>query len=131
MKRKDRGVYVLLVASVIAATVAVRWLDPFFVQALRLISFDVYQRVAPQRFDPALPVRIVDIDEASIAKIGQWPWPRTTMADLTRKLGAKGASAIAFDVMFPEADRTSLEEVAKHLTPEPAERLHGTLAGVP
>jgi len=131
MKRKDRGVYVLLVASVIAATVAVRWLDPFFVQALRLISFDVYQRVAPQRFDPTLPVRIVDIDEASIAKIGQWPWPRTTMADLTRKLGAKGASAIAFDVMFPEADRTSLEEVAKHLTPEQAERLQGTLAGVP
>jgi adenylate cyclase len=131
MKRKEWGVYVLLVSSVIAAAVAVRWLDPFFVQALRLISFDVYQRVAPQRFDPALPVRVVDIDEASIAKVGQWPWPRTVMADLTRKLGAKGASAIAFDVMFPEADRTSLEEVAKRLAPEQASRLQGALAGVP
>ena len=131
MKRKGRGTYILLVASVIAAAVAIRVLDPFFVQALRLISFDVYQRVAPPRFDPALPVRIVDIDEASIMKIGQWPWPRTVMADLTRKLGEKGASAIAFDVMFPEADRTSLEEVAKRLAPEQAIRLQGALAGVP
>lgn len=131
MKRKERGVYVLLVGSVIAAAIAVRVLDPFFVQALRLISFDVYQRVDPQRFNPALPVRIVDIDEASIAKIGQWPWPRTVMADLVRKLGAKGASAIAFDVMFPEADRTSLEQVKKHLTPEQAARLQGVIEGVP
>ena len=68
MKRKGRGTYVLLVAGVIAAAVAIRALDPFFVQALRFISFDVYQRVAPQRFDPALPVRIVDIDEASFVR---------------------------------------------------------------
>ncbi len=131
MKRKGRGSYILLVSGVIAAAVAIRVLDPFFVQALRLISFDVYQRVAPQRFDPGLPVRVVDIDEASIAKIGQWPWPRTVMADLVKKLGAKGASAIAFDVMFPEADRTSLEEVAKHLPPDQAGRLQGVIAGVP
>jgi adenylate cyclase len=131
MKRKERGFYVLLVGSVIAAAIAVRVLDPFFVQALRLISFDVYQRIAPQRFDPALPVRVVDIDEASIAKIGQWPWPRTVMADLVRKLGAKGASAIAFDVMFPEADRTSFEQVTKHLTPDQAARLQGVITGVP
>ncbi|HVT54962.1 MAG TPA: CHASE2 domain-containing protein, partial [Xanthobacteraceae bacterium] len=117
--------------SVIAAAIAVRVLDPFFVQALRLISFDVYQRIAPQRFDPALPVRVIDIDEASIAKIGQWPWPRTVMADLVKKLAAEGASAIAFDVMFPEADRTSLEQVAKHLTPDQAARLQSVAAGVP
>jgi adenylate cyclase len=131
MKRKGRGTYILLVSGVIAAAVAIRVLDPFFVQALRLISFDVYQRVAPQRFDPGLPVRVVDIDEASIGKIGQWPWSRTVMADLVKKLGAKGASAIAFDVMFSEADRTSLEEVAKHLPPDQAGRLQGVIGGVP
>ncbi len=131
MKQPGRGSYILLVSGVIAAAIAIRAFDPFFVNALRLISFDVYQRVAPQRFDRSLPVRIVDIDEASITRLGQWPWPRTLMADLVTKLGDKGASAIAFDVMFPETDRTSLEEVVKRLPQEPAERLRESSRGLP
>jgi adenylate cyclase len=43
---------------------------------LRLIAFDYYQRLDPQPYDPNLPVRIVDIDEKSLAMFGQWPWPR-------------------------------------------------------
>jgi adenylate cyclase len=120
MKVRAGGFYILLVSSVIAAAVAVRALDPFFVQALRLIAFDSYQRFSPQAFDKNAPVRIVDIDERSIAELGQWPWPRTVLADLTQKLVDKGAAAVAFDVMFPEADRTSLEEVLKRMPPEQA-----------
>ncbi|HLL26244.1 MAG TPA: adenylate/guanylate cyclase domain-containing protein [Xanthobacteraceae bacterium] len=120
MKVRAGGFYILLVSGVLAAVIAVRALDPFFVQALRLIAFDSYQRLSPQTFDPAAPVRIVDIDERSIAEIGQWPWPRTVLADLLQKLAAKGAAAIAFDVMFPEADRTSLEEVVRRMPPEQA-----------
>ncbi len=120
MKVHAGGFYILLVSSVIAAAVAVRVLDPFFVQALRLIAFDSYQRLSPQAFDKNAPVRIVDIDERSIAELGQWPWPRTVLADLTQKLVDKGAAAVAFDVMFPETDRTSLEEVLKRMPPEQA-----------
>ena len=129
MKVRAGGLYVLLVASVLAAVLAVRALDPFFVQALRLIAFDSYQRLSPQAFEPETPVRIVDIDERSIAKIGQWPWPRTVLADLLRKLAAKGAVAIAFDVMFPESDRTSLEEVVKRMPPEQAALVAPLLPG--
>lgn len=131
MKFGGRGFYLFLVTGVIAAVVGIRALDPFFVQALRLIAFDSYQRVAPPHFDPAVPVRVVDIDEASIARIGQWPWPRTVMADLVTRLTAKGAAAVAFDVMFPEADRTSLEEVVKHMPPEQATRLAGAVLTAP
>ena len=131
MKQPGRRSYIVLVCGVIAAAVAIRAFDPFFVKALRLIPFDVYQRVAPQRFDSSLPVRIVDIDEASITRLGQWPWPRTVMADLVTKLAGQGASAIAFDVMFPETDRTSLEEVAKRLPPEQAERLRDSARTLP
>lgn len=131
MKFGGRGFYVLLVTGVIAALVAVRALDPFFVQALRLIAFDSYQRVAPPVFDKSVPVRVIDIDEQSIARIGQWPWPRTVMADLLKKLTAKGAAAVAFDVMFPEADRTSLEQVVKHLPAEQAAALKDTVAASP
>ncbi len=131
MKGRTQAFYILLVASVIALIVVIRVIDPFFVQALRFISFDSYQRLNPPHFDKALPVRIVDIDEASLAKIGQWPWPRTVLADLLDKLTAKGASAVAFDVMFPETDRTSLEEVVKRMPPDQAARFAGMIAGVP
>src|ERR1700682_1531188 len=120
MKVRAGGFYILLVSSVIAAVVAVRALDPFFVQALRLIAFDSYQRFSPQAFDKTVPVRIVDVDERSIALLGQWPWPRTVLAELVQKLTEKGAVAVAFDIMFPETDRTSLEEVLKRMPPEQA-----------
>jgi len=131
MKGRARAFYILLVASVIVGIVAIRVIDPFFVQALRLISFDSYQRLNPQRFDKALPVRIIDIDEASLAKISQWPWPRSMLGDMLQTLTAKGAAAVAFDVMFPERDRTSLEEVVKRMPPDQAARFAGMIAGVP
>lgn len=70
------------------------------------LVFDNYQRLDP-RTEAGAPVTVVDIDEASIARIGQWPWPRTTIAKLVERLGQLGAAAIAFDVVFPEPDRTS------------------------
>ncbi|MEW6521685.1 MAG: adenylate/guanylate cyclase domain-containing protein [Thermodesulfobacteriota bacterium] len=52
-------------------------------------------------------VVIVDIDDASLARIGQWPWPRKTMAELADRLRAAGARVIGFDMVFAEPDRTS------------------------
>jgi adenylate cyclase len=82
---------------------------------LRLLSFDWYQRLHPESYDAESPVRIVDIDESSLARIGQWPWPRTVMRDLLVELTSKGAAAVGFNVLFVEPDRTSLEEIAKRL----------------
>ncbi|WP_274423233.1 CHASE2 domain-containing protein [Chelativorans sp. YIM 93263] len=70
------------------------------------IVFDAYQRFKP-RTEAGAPVVIVDIDEASLRQLGQWPWPRTTMAEIVDRLGELGAAAIAFDMVFPEPDRTS------------------------
>jgi adenylate cyclase len=53
------------------------------------------------------PVVIADIDEASLKEIGQWPWPRTVIADLVTKLRIAGAVAVGFDVLFAEPDRMS------------------------
>lgn len=75
-------------------------------QALRVNLFDQYQRWQPREY-AAAPVRIVDIDEASLARFGQWPWPRTRLAELLDKLGAGRTAVVAFDMMFAEADRTS------------------------
>ncbi len=50
---------------------------------------------------------IVDIDETSLRRLGQWPWPRHVLASLVDRLREAGASVVAFDVVFPEVDRSS------------------------
>ena len=102
-----RLLYVLIVGAVIVAALALRVWDPSPVARLRSLVFDAYQRVSPRAYDPSLPVRIIDIDEESLKRIGQWPWPRTVLADLVDKLSAGGAAAIGFDMVFPEPDRMS------------------------
>ena len=76
------------------------------VEEVQLKVFDSFQRISPRVYEPA-PVRIIDLDDASLEKIGQWPWPRTVLADLTARLGNMGAAVIVFDMVFAESDRTS------------------------
>ncbi len=129
--RRTGPVYLLLVAAILIGAVALRAADPFFVQALRLIAFDSYQKLAPIPFDPQTPVRIVDIDEESLARIGQWPWPRTVMADLLNHLYAEGAAVVAFDMIFSEPDRTSPEQAVKLMSPEEAAAIAPAIQGKP
>jgi len=76
--------------------------------------FDSYQRAYPRTYQDT-STRYVDIDEESLRRIGQWPWPRTTVAELTRRLRDAGAAVIAFDMVFPEPDRTSPDMIARGL----------------
>lgn len=85
--------------------------DPLPLQMLRNAQFDQFQRWQPRPYVDA-PVRIVDIDEASLARLGQWPWPRTRVAELVEHLRGEGAAAIGFDIVFAEPDRTSPEAIA-------------------
>ena len=68
--------------------------------------FDTYQVLKPRPWGGS-DVVVVDLDETSIKRVGQWPWPRNLVADLTQKLGDLGAAAIVFDIVFSEEDRTS------------------------
>ena len=88
--RRALLIYISLVFVLIGGAVLLRYLDPFFVRGLRLIAFDHFQQLDPPPYDPDLPIRVVDIDEQSLAKIGQWPWPRTTVRDLLLALNLQG-----------------------------------------
>lgn len=125
------SLYTVCVSVFIAAAIFLRVSDPFPVKALRLIAFDIYQQVAPGTYDPSLPVRIVDIDEESLKRLGQWPWPRSVIAELRDKLAADGAAVVAFDVMFAEADRTSLDRIAAGLPKPAAEALTQAIGTLP
>ncbi len=85
----------------------IRVMDPYPVRMTRLIYFDILQRIMPREYNPDLPVRVLDIDEKSLANWGQWPWPRTILAQMVENLGEYGAAAIAFDMLFVEPDRYS------------------------
>lgn len=87
--------------------------DPYPVEISRLIYFDFLQRLAPRSYDADLPVRVVDIDEASLSQLGQWPWPRSKVARLVEKLDDYGAASIAFDMLFAEPDRYSPYRLAE------------------
>ena len=90
---------------------ALRILDPAPIQELRVRTFDSFQRIEP-RIKTARPVTIVDIDEKSLAKLGQWPWPRTRIADIVTNLTKLGAVVIAFDIIFAEPDRLNPDNAA-------------------
>ena len=90
---------------------ALRIADPAPIEELRVRTFDSFQRIDP-RVKTARPVTIVDIDEASLAKLGQFPWPRTRIADLITGLTKLGAVVIAFDIVFSEPDRLNPDVAA-------------------
>lgn len=92
----------------------IRAFDPGPLRALRDGYFDTLQRLSP-REAADLPVRVVDIDEASLQRLGQWPWPRDRLAALVDRLQAYGAAVIVFDVLFAEPDRMSPASLASRL----------------
>lgn len=96
----------------VAALTILRGTDPPLLRLVREATFDLYQRSSPRIFEN-MPVRVVDIDEASLRHFGQWPWPRDRLAALVDKLSEMGASAIAFDVLFAEPDRLSPRSVVR------------------
>src|SRR6266852_5451634 len=92
--------------ALLIAFVGLRVLDPAPIQELRVRTFDTFQVLDP-RIKTARPVTIIDIDERSLAdpRHGQWPWPRTRVADIVTTLSRLDAVVIAFDVVFSEPDR--------------------------
>jgi adenylate cyclase len=106
-----RRLSILLPLLLVALAVILRYVDPPPVERLRLATFDEYQRLKPRAWEDA-EIRILDIDDASLERLGQWPWPRTQLAALVDRLTEAGAAVIAFDVVFAEPDRTSPSRMA-------------------
>lgn len=110
-----KGRWLALVALV--GLVVLRIYDPSPVHILRLKSFDAYQVLKPREATETL-VTVVDLDEDSLAEIGQWPWSRSLIASMVEKLTAAGAVAIGFDIVFAEPDRLSPHRLADLMPPD-------------
>ena len=96
--------------AVLLTAVSLQLWQPYPIEFTRNLVFDQYNRWLP-RHEQDSPVVFVDIDEASLARLGQFPWPRSVFADLVNKMTGYGSAAIAFDILFTEADRTAPAEI--------------------
>src|ERR1700704_6118972 len=101
----------LICLALLIGFAAVRVADLAPIEELWVRTVDTFQLIDP-RVKTARPVAIVDIDETSLAKLGQWPWPRTRIADMVANLTKLGAVVIAFDVIFSEPDRLNPDAAA-------------------
>ena len=108
---------IVTIASLVMAILfgLIRIADPEIVEVLRLKYFDVLQKKYPRSTDGQTYSVIVDIDEKSLREIGQWPWPRTVLADLFKKSKESGMLVLGLDVLFAEKDRTSPDLISQDL----------------
>ena len=99
---------VLLINSILLTLFlsTVYLVNPKGIQYLSNKSIDIILGMATAP-DSKLEIAIVDIDEASLKKYGQWPWPRYLIAQLLKATQDAGARSIGIDIIFPERDRTS------------------------
>src|SRR5688572_5544563 len=88
---RKRGQLVLPGLVTLAAMVLLQLVGFAPLDRAGLLLFDTYQRISPRPYEDA-PVRIVDIDDETLRRLGQWPWPRTDIARLTSQLTEAGAS---------------------------------------
>ncbi len=88
----------------------IKSMDFAIIKNLQYKVFDSFQLNHPREYIPQ-PVAIIDIDDASLARIGQWPWPRNILADILSKLEQAAPAAIGFDIVFAEEDRTSPKNI--------------------
>ncbi|HVI88846.1 MAG TPA: adenylate/guanylate cyclase domain-containing protein, partial [Dongiaceae bacterium] len=110
---------IIIPLAILLGALVLRVIDPTSIQYLRNVTFDTYQRFKPHAYNPEISVRVAAIDEQSLKKFGQWPWPRTTMAMLTDRLHQFGAAEVVIDVLFIEPDRTSPEAIIEQLPDSP------------
>src|SRR5437763_7231138 len=118
MKRSRRFLYrhlhPLVPLPILAAAFIAWFAEPATLAQYRLNVFDEYLRLKPREYEPT-PVRIIDIDDASLQRFGQWPWPRTLLAQLVDRLNEMGAAVIASDILFIDPDRTTPSRIIENM----------------
>jgi adenylate cyclase len=113
--RGTRLVSLLIALGVVVLVGGVYWAAPDFLQRLEFNLYDQHFKIRGPR-PVAAPITIVTIDEASLKVVGRWPWSRTILADLVRRLTEAGAAVIAFDVLFNEPEPGAERQVIDQLT---------------
>ena len=92
--------------------IALKIANPSFVRSISNLSFDLYQKVFTLNKTES-DVIIIDIDEKSLGKFGQFPWSRSVFAKILENVNVSNPKAVGFDIFFTEKDKQSPEEIIK------------------
>jgi adenylate cyclase len=114
--------------GVVAVALLMRAFDFGIIVEARLRGFDIEEWVLPGASDPAR-VRVIDIDEKSLAQYGQWPWPYKLVAKLVRRIAEGNPRVLGIDIVLADRDRLSPPEIAREL-PDLPPFLADALAGL-
>jgi CHASE2 domain-containing sensor protein len=95
-------------------TIALAIWRPWVIAQIDRRVYDQFLHALPVSPQDDSRVTVIDIDERSVAAVGQWPWSRDVLAKLVIRLHEMGATVIALDVIFPESDRFQRVEPARN-----------------
>ncbi len=101
----------LIFSIILLLLIFLKIINPSFIKSVSYLSFDLYQKVFAQKKDSE--VVIIDIDEKSLGKFGQFPWNRNVFAKILDQLNTSNPKAIGFDIFFTEKDKQSPDEIIK------------------
>lgn len=114
---KEKKLFIFISLVIVFSIAAILYFQPpFFNHWIIKLEDDNYDRQVRRFHKPLSPhpsIAIINIDDASIAQEGRWPWDRLKMAQLTSELGRLGAAVIAFDMVFSEAQTNPIDQVLK------------------
>ena len=101
----------LIFLLILLLLITLKIINPPFIKSVSYLSFDLYQKIFAEKKDSE--VVIIDIDEKSLGKFGQFPWNRNVFAKILDQLNTSNPKAIGFDIFFTEKDKQSPEEIIK------------------
>jgi len=102
----------LIFLLILILLIILKSFNPSYIKSISFLSFDMYQKVFPIKKQDSNVV-IIDIDEKSLSKFGQFPWNRSIFAKIIENVNEANPKAIGFDVFFSEKDKQSPEEIIK------------------
>ena len=108
--KNNSNYLVFLIILILLITLKI--INPSFIKSISYLSFDLYQKIFVEEKKDT-DVIIIDIDESSLGKFGQFPWSRSVFAKILDQLNTSNPKAIGFDIFFTEKDKQSPEEIIK------------------
>ena len=108
----DKNLNYISFTIILLILIIIRIQNPEFVKSISSISFDSYQKIFKYN-EKQDDIIIVDIDEPSLAKFGQFPWGRNVFSKILENINKENPKSVGFDIFFSEKDKQSPEEIIK------------------
>ena len=108
----EKNLNYLIFSILLLILISLKVINPSLIKSISYLSFDLYQKVFVEKKSDS-DVVIIDIDETSLGKFGQFPWSRSVFAKIIDQVETSNPKVIGFDIFFTEKDKQSPEEIIK------------------